>query len=61
MVKIPAAWRSADGSSTSVRLSTSYLLTVTGSFLLTVGTSKLLLGDQVMTAKEASLWTVGDN
>lgn len=61
-MKLPAAWRSADGSSTSVPLSTSYLLTSSTDFLLLNLTGdQLLLGVSVMNPKEASLWTVGDN
>lgn len=62
MVKLPAAWRSADGSSTSVPLSTSYLLTNSTDFLLlNLAGDQLLLGTSIMTPKEASVWTVGDN
>lgn len=62
MAKLPAAWRSADGSSISVLLSTSYLLTSSTDFLLlNLAGDQLLLGTSVMTPKEASLWTAGDN
>lgn len=62
MVKIPAVWRSADGSSTSAPLATSYLLINTTDFLLlNLAGDQLLLGTSVMNPKEASLWTAGDN